>query len=180
MATSQNGYPVLDSDTGGKPPRLRKWIIPGTNRHLMLRDGSTGFLLVHLAVWFDDKVEPLDHEATWDDWGHAVRQVRGSTSVYSNHASGTACDLNATQHPMGVATAKTFTVKQIADIRKRLKFYDGCIGWGGDYRNRPDGMHFEIDKGMAAVEAKARSLADSKRGKAILDANPGARAVIFS
>jgi hypothetical protein len=178
--TSQNGYPTLDSGTTGPPPRLRKWIVPGTKRHLLLRDGSAGFLLVHLATWYHAKVEPLDHEVTWDDWGYAQRNVRGSTSLVSNHSSGTACDLNATQHPMGVATAKTFTPKQTADIRKRLTFYAGCIRWGGDYQNRPDAMHFEIDKGMGPVEKRARELLDSKRGKAILEANPGARAVILS
>ena len=177
---SQNGWVVLDADTTGPHPRLRKWIIPGTTRHLVLRDGSAGFLLVHLALWFDQRVEPLDHETTWDDWGHAVRNVRLSADVYSNHASGTAMDLNATQHPMGVATGRTFTPKQQADIRKRLKFYDACIRWGGDYQNRPDAMHFEIDKLMGPVEARARALADSPRGKKVLDANPGARAVIFS
>jgi hypothetical protein len=180
MSSSQNGYPVLDPGTTGPLPRLRKWTVPGTNRHLLLRDGSAGFLLIHLATWYDQKVEALDHEPTWDDWGYAARPVRGSTTTTSNHASGTACDLNATQHPMGVATARTFTAKQAADIRKRLRLYGGCIRWGGDYQNRPDAMHFEIDRGMSAVEARARDLADSQRGKAILEANPGARAVIFS
>jgi hypothetical protein len=177
---SQNGYPVLDSGTTGPHPRLRKWVVPGTNRHLNLRDGSAGFLLIHLAVWFDQVVEPLDHEATWDDWGYAKRPVRGTTTVYSNHSSGTAMDLNATRHPMGVATGRTFTPKQQTAIRKRLKFYDGCIAWGGDYKNRPDAMHFEIDKLMGPVEARARKLCDSPRGKKVLDVNPGARAVILS
>jgi hypothetical protein len=41
-------------------------------------------------------------------------------------------------------------------------------------------MHWEINKGMVAVEKKARELSTSVRGKAILGINPGARALIFS
>ena len=179
MAKSQNGWLVLDNDTTGPPPRLRKWTVPTTNRHLLLRDGSAGFLLVHMASWFDDAIEDLDREATWDDWGWASRPIRGS-SVVSNHASGTAMDLNATKHPLGVATRRTFSSAEMEKINDRLKFYNGCIRWGGNYMSRPDAMHFEINKGMAAVEQRARTLTAKPRGKSILEANPGARAVIFA
>lgn len=62
MANSQNGYPVLDSDTKGQPPRLRKWVMnldrdSASERHLLLRDGSCGFLLIHFALWYDDEIE---------------------------------------------------------------------------------------------------------------------------
>lgn len=178
MATSANGWLVLDGDTTGPPPRLRNWVLPGVNRKLRARDGSAGFLLVHLALWFDEEVEPLD-VGTYDDWGWASRPIRGSTFI-SNHASGTAIDLNATQHPMGVATSKTFSKAEIYAIHTRLKLYSGCIRWGGDYVNRPDGMHFELNKGMASVEKKARDLSSSPRGKRILNKNSGAKALIFS
>ena len=179
MATSSNGWAVLDADTTGKLPRLRNWVLPGVNRKLKARDGSAGFLLVHMALWFDEELEQLDL-GTYDDWGWASRPVRGSTTFISNHASGTAVDLNATKHPMGVATSKTFSAKQISAIHKRLTLYEGCIRWGGDYKNRPDGMHFEINKAMSAVEARARSLTSSPRGKRILSKNPGAKSVITS
>jgi D-alanyl-D-alanine carboxypeptidase len=179
MTNSVNGYPVLTSRTTGKTPRLRKWKIPGTERHLLLRDGSTGFLLIHMATWFDQVIEPLDRERTWDDWGWAARPVRGGSKP-SNHASGTAMDLNATQHPMGVATGRTFSVKEINEIHKREAFYSGCVLWGGDWTRRPDAMHFEIGRGMGPCEAKARKLLTSPRGKSILNVNPGAKAVILS
>jgi hypothetical protein len=178
MANSQNGWPVLDSGTSGPPPRLRHWQIPGTGRKIMLRDGSAGFLLIHLATWFDRRIEALD-TGIFDDWGWASRPVRGST-IISNHASGTAMDLNATKHPMGVSTRATFSNQEIEWIHRRLRFYRGCIRWGGDYQGRPDGMHFELNKGMPAVEKRARELTDSKRGARILNANPGAKALIFS
>lgn len=179
MASSQNGWTVLDGDTTGKPPRLRAWVLPGIDRRLKARDGSAGFLLVHIALWFDEEVERID-VGQYDDWGWASRPIRGSTTETSNHASGTAIDLNATQHPRGVLTTKTFSRAEITAIHNRLKLYSGCIRWGGDYKNTPDAMHFEIDKGMAAVEKKARSLSTSPRGKKILAENPGAKELIFS
>lgn len=181
MATSVNGYPVLSTNrTTGSTPRLRKWVVPGANRHLFVRDGSTGFLLIHFALWWHEVIGRLDAKgAPWDEWGWAVRPVRGKTSGYSNHASGTAIDLDATRHPIGVSTSRTFSPLQKTRIRARIRFYRGCLTWGGDWR-RPDGMHAEVSAGMRSCEKRARALCKSKRGKRILAANPGARAVIFS
>lgn len=174
------GWPVLTATTTGPLPRLRKWWIPGTDRHIFLRDGSTGFLLVHLALWFHERVEPID-EGIFDEWGWADRPVRGSTTT-SEHAGGVAEDLNATKHPMGVPIANTFTRLQITRIRWRLRYvYRGVLEWGGDW-NRPDGMHFNLapGKNLADAEKVARRLMGTKRGRRILDENHGARAVILS
>lgn len=182
MTSSVNGWPVLDNRTTGRLPRLRKWIIPtagdrAADRHLYLRDGSAGFLLAHLALWFHESVERLN-TGTWDEWGWASRPIRGGTAI-SNHASGTAMDLNATQHPMGVPVARTFTPAQVRDIRRRLKLYGGRIDWGGEW-SRPDGMHFELAPGteLPGVEHRARQLIDSPRGERVLAVNPGALAII--
>lgn len=180
MATTVNGWTVLTSNrTTGSLPRLRKWIIPGTGRHLFLRDGSAGFLLVHLALWFHERVERLDL-GVWDEWGWAVRPIRGQTTGFSNHAGGVAADLNATRHPIGVPTARTFTDKQRAAIRRRLRLYRGLVVWGGGW-SRPDAMHFELGRvSLGRVERVARVLMRSPRGRRILAANPGARQVIQS
>ena len=162
--TSQNGWPVLDA--GG----TRKWKLPGIDRHLVLAPGSAGFALVHLALWFHEKVERLDR-GTWDEWGWAARNIRGS-SVVSNHASGTAIDLNATRHPLGKDAEDTFTDDQIHLIRHRLRNrYDGVIRWGGDYSGRPDPMHFEINASKARVLQLGRELERSPRGQRILRIN---------
>jgi hypothetical protein len=178
---SQNGYPVIESArTAGPHPRLRTFNIPGVKRTLNLRDGSVGFLLVHLALWWHETIHRLD-TGTWDEWGWAVRPVRGQSSGYSNHAAGCACDLDATMHPRGVSIFKTFSLKQIALIHARLVVYRGCLRWGGDYQHSPqDGMHFEVVRNMAAVEKNARRLMKTPRGKRILAANPGLQAVILS
>lgn len=181
MSTSTNGWVVLTSSrTTGRLPRLRKWIIPGTHRHLLIRDGSAGFPLAHLALWFHEEVERLDL-GVWDEWGYAYRPVRGSTS-WSCHASGTAVDLNATRHPMGRAASATFTPAQIRAIRHRLAFYGGKITWGGNWTTRPDSMHFQLSDGttLSGMERLAHRLEDTPRGKRILAANPGARAIINS
>lgn len=151
-------------------------------RALTVRRGSAGFLLCHLALWFDNHVERLD-EGVWDEWGHAIRPVRGQTSGYSNHAAGTAIDLNATRHPFHVATSATFTPKQVAAIRARLGLYSGTIDWGGDWRpGNQDGMHFEIAPGttMGKCETVARRLLDTARGRRLLSLNKDQRAVILS
>ena len=184
MATSANGYVVLfDNRTSGDLPRLRKWSLnldddTASERHFYVRDGSTGFLLIHLALWFHDRVERLDL-GQWDEWGWAVRPVRGQDSGYSNHASGTAVDLNATRHPMGVSIYRTFTAEQIRQIRMRMEMLDGVIRWGGEW-SRPDGMHFEIAAPIDVCERKARRLMGTPRGEQILQFNQGARQVILS
>ena len=157
---------------------LHKWIIPDTGRHFVLRNGSAGFLLAHNALWFHEKVERLDL-GQWDEWGYAYRKISGSDQ-WSNHARGTATDLNATRHPLGVATRRTFTTKQVNAIHGRLDFYKGTIRWGGDYQSRPDGMHFEIVGDLAECERLARSLLNSPRGGRILKSNPSQKAVIRS
>lgn len=175
MSTSQNGWPALSSGSS----LLHTWVIPGKHEDtlLKLRHGSAGFLLCHLALCFDTKVEVLD-EPLLDDWGYAYRPVRGYSTTLSNHSSGTAEDLNATDHPIGVEN--TFSDAEVEQIHRFLARYDGCIRWGGDYRNRKDEMHFELDRQLAACERVARRLMDSKRGQIILRANPGQRAVILS
>jgi hypothetical protein len=169
---SQNGFPVLSAGS----PKLHKWIIPGTKRHFYMRNGSAGFLLAHIALWYHEKVDRLDG-GIWDEWGYAFRPIRGSDTTYSNHASGTAIDVDATQWPLG--TTNMPRLKKIK-IRARLKLYRGAIRWGGNYAGRKDEMHFEIDKSLSACERVAMKLMNTPRGKRILKANPGQEQVIKS
>lgn len=191
MANSQNAWPVLNHD------QTYKWIIPvksGKSRHFVLQPGYAGFILAHLALWFHETIEKIN-EGIWDEWGWAPRPIRGS-SIISNHASGTAIDINATKHPLGVAnTFRYFIVtkvigakitrKQYAEHVVRLKMakrYRGVVRWGGDYRYRKDAMHFEIDRvpSSGSVRRLAVALSKTRRGRRILRANPGrARALGF-
>jgi hypothetical protein len=128
-------------------------------------------------MWFDGKLENLD-EPVHDDWGYAYRPIRGYSSTLSNHSSGTAMDLNATDHPLGVD--HTFSPAEVNAIHARLRLYKGTIRWGGDYSGRKDAMHFEINADIRECERVARGLMDSRRGRALLKANPSQRAVILS
>ena len=72
---SQNGWPVLSVED------TRLWSVPETGRILRAAPGAAGFVLVHLAHWFHERVEPIDL-GTLDDWGYAYRPIRGSLSVF--------------------------------------------------------------------------------------------------
>lgn len=169
------GFSPLKPDSN----KLVTWNVAGTDTRLRLRNGSGGFLLVDLASRFDKRIEDIDDNyfGELDDWGHAWRAVRGYSTM-SRHAYGLAEDLNATDHPLGAD--HTFSPADVKAIHQLLERYDGCIRWGGDYSGRKDAMHFEIDASLAQCERVARRLADTKRGKLVLAANPGQRAVIFS
>jgi hypothetical protein len=149
-ATSQNGWTVVEK--GG----TESYAVAGSKVKLRLRKGDAAVVLLDVAHWFDQNIEDIDQGA--DDWGWSVRKIAGSSS-YSNHASGTAIDLNASKHPQGVATAKNLSKKQIDAVHAQLKArWQGVVRWGGDYTSRPDAMHFEINKGAAAVKAVAASI----------------------
>lgn len=166
MATSQNGWPA-------PPARTRKTIIPGTGRHFVLADGPVALILAHLALWYHETIEPIG-VGIWDDWGFAFRPIRGDESNLSNHASGTALDLNATLHGLGGRRTGVFAAAWAwAKIRARLAFYRGVVRWGGFYTGRADEMHWEINRGRAAVHRLAFRLLETPRGKRVCAANPG-------
>lgn len=176
MATSQNGWPALSSTS----PKLYTWTIPAKNGefHIRMRNGSAGFLLAFFALWFSEVIQQVKGK-TLDDWGYAYRDVRSSTDL-SNHASGTAIDLNAMKHPLGErGTFKPWQVRRIHRfLTNRMK---GCIRWGGDYLRRADEMHDEIVQSLELVEKRARWLMRwTLRGRRLIKANPSQRAVINS
>lgn len=162
MATSQNGYIANDQS------RTQVWTIPGTKRTVRLRKGSPGELLTLIAARFHKEVEDIE-AGIFDDWGYAERPIRGSTTTLSNHASGTAIDLNATKHPLGVPISRTFTPTQIARIRAIVKDFDGCIRWGGEW-SRPDGMHFEINASVEKCDATLKKLKTPEEDMPLTDA----------
>ena len=174
MAVSQNGWPALDASS----PLLTTWNIPtkeGVVR-LRLRNGSAGFLLCHFVLWWAETIEPV-YGKVLDDWGWAYRPIRGQSTGLSNHASGTAADVNATRHPLGTLTLSRW---QQVKIRARILIYGGALRWGGSYTGRVDQMHVEINTSLSGAEKVAKRLMKSPRGKRILDANPLQAAVILS
>lgn len=154
MALSGNGWTVLES----RPPLVT--VIEDPLIRLAIRPGNVATILTEVARRWHAEVEPLDLPGEKDEWGWAFRPVRGQTSGYSNHASATAIDLNATRHPRGVEVSKTLTSAQVSRIRAILaSMYDKDYGasivrWGGDYKTSPpDAMHFEIANGVTHLMA---------------------------
>lgn len=166
MPRSANGWPVLSHSA------TRTWTLPGVGTRLRLEPGAGGFVLAHWALWYAESIEPLSGRLL-DDWGWAYRPIRGRTSGFSNHASGTAVDLNATAHALG--RRHTLSTGQIVRIRTRLRDrYDSEIFWGGDFARRADEMHYELACDRAAARALADRLLGTVRGRRIGSANPGA------
>lgn len=177
-AVSQNGYRVKESSA-----QCRRWNLPltsGPRRWVYLSRGHIGFILAYFIVWFDERVEDVNHENVWDDWGWSYRPVRGMTTGFSNHASGTAVDINATQHPLGVrGTFRSWQFNRINFcLENRLK---GVLEWGGNYQNRADEMHFEaaaIKGFIGGIRARllirrvAKELRQTSRGKKVMLSNP--------
>ena len=143
--TSYNGYPA------SKDPNeigIKSYSVDGTALRLRCAS-SVGPLLAAFAAEFHKLIEPID-EGGLDDWGYAFRMVRGTTDRLSCHSSGTAIDLNATKHPLG--KYDTFPAEKVPMIRALAKKYG--LKWGGDFKSRPDDMHFEV----TVTPAKAKEL----------------------
>jgi hypothetical protein len=139
MTLTQNGWLAIADY--GDPLLMKNPTVPGTDVRLLggVRAGPAGEVLLQFASNFHHQVEQLVQ--TQGCWGFQPRVIAGSTTL-SNHASGTAIDLNSARHPMG--RGGTFTLQQRASIRALLETYRGVIRWGGDFTGRPDDMHFEI------------------------------------
>lgn len=104
-----------------------------------VRDGDVKTVLGYVAVQLHERVEPC--VAGWD-WGYEYRENVNNPGSMSCHASGTAIDYNAPNHPNGARG--TFTNEQVATIRDILAEVGGAVQWGGDYTGTADEMHFEI------------------------------------
>lgn len=94
------------------------------------------------ALWqaWDD-ANLIDRVLTWEG-SYVPRFVRGSSTMLSNHAFGTAFDINAGWNARGVQPAlkgKRGCVRELVALAHQHGFY-----WGGHFGNKLDGMHFEV------------------------------------
>jgi hypothetical protein len=134
QAISYNGWPASKEV---ESIRIKSYAIKGS--HVKLRCAYFAApLLVAFAEQFNELIEPID--AGNDDWGYCYREVRQVPGKLSNHASGSAIDLNSSKHILG--NAGTFPAEKVPMIQALAKKYG--LAWGGDYHNRKDEMHFEL------------------------------------
>ena len=134
MVLSQNKWPALPE---GHASLVTIEIVGrlGTRRFVVAREAAN--VLHNFLTWFDANIEPIRS----DSGGYNYRLIRGSSETMSNHSSGTAVDINWEKHPLGAQG--TFTSAQATAIRAKAKSLG--LRWGGDYRNRKDEMHIEVD-----------------------------------
>ena len=133
-AISYNGWPA-SKDV--ESIRIKSYAIKGSSVKLRCAYLAAP-LLVAFAESFHELIEPIDGGAL-DDWGYCYRDVRGVPGKLSNHASGSAIDLNAKIHPLG--KAGTFPAEKVPMLKALAKKYR--LAWGGEW-TRPDEMHFEV------------------------------------
>ena len=175
MAISENGWPTLEADSR----LLYTWNIrcKGGMVQIRMHNGSVGLCLAYAVLLWDKWIEPVWGKVK-DDWGHAVRPVRGGIAP-SNHYSATAVDINAMKHPLG----KVGTVLKAALWRAlMLRRFGTLLRWGGDYHHRKDEMHVELRPGthMEDAERRAFIILRSKLGKQLIRDNPTQLRVINS
>ena len=150
---SENGWRMVDA-AGCTNAR-----IPGTGLSLPFRTGDAQIVLTAWAAWFNANVESLANPGRgYTDEGSFTWT---NSVASSNHLSGTAMDLNWSEHAFYVSYSG-FTAAEIAAVRRGLDLFFGCIWWGQDWSSPKDPMHFQLnfpegDGRIAALAAKLRA-----------------------
>lgn len=113
-----------------------------------LRHRHPGAIPLHVAVVDDfqaffaaiEREGLIKHIETFDgSW--CPRFIRGSRQTLSAHAWGTAIDLNADTNGLGCTPAARGTLASLREIAALAPEFR--IFWGGWFKQRKDGMHFE-------------------------------------
>lgn len=134
---TENGWYQVGAD------RLDRSPVPGTNIIIPLQAGIASRVLKAFAADFHAHVESLNNARGGTDEGGWTPTNSVATS---NHLSGTAMDLNWSDHPFRVSYAG-FDQAKIARMRELLAFYEGCIFWGQDWTSPKDPMHVQLNGG---------------------------------
>ena len=151
---SGNGWRVIESQSSKELAVVR---IPGTGvPGIPLRlQRDCAPLLAYVAARVHTEVTDLklgNKPGVQDEGGYNLRKIDGS-STYSNHASGTAIDLNWTRFPM---FRRRMTHRQRAAAEAIASELSEVITWGGNYSpSRVDEMHWEIKEGTSLAGVKA-------------------------
>lgn len=134
---TENGWYQVGADKLDRSP------VPGTNIVIPLQAGIASRVLKAFAADFHAYVESLNNARGGTDEGGWTPTNSVATS---NHLSGTAMDLNWSDHPFRVSYAG-FDQAKINRMRELLAFYEGCIFWGQDWTSPKDPMHVQLNGG---------------------------------
>jgi hypothetical protein len=131
--TSYNGWPASDDKASiGVEPFGDAVGLPFPGG---VKAGDVATVLGYVATQLHYRVEPC---VAGCDWGHTFKANVNNPSQLSCHASGTAIDYNAPDHPNG--SSNTFSDQQVGEIYAILNEVQGAVDWLEGY----DEMHFEI------------------------------------
>ncbi|QAU06559.1 lysin A, L-Ala-D-Glu peptidase domain [Gordonia phage WilliamBoone] len=141
---SENGWRMCNSD--------ETTIVDVAGMRVRIRSGYAAEALGAWMRWYHENVERIDLYKPLDDWGWSATNDVAS----SNHLSGTAVDINATQYPWG---RRTMPAARKAKIREGLKLFEGVIFWGADW-SRADEMHYQLNHGTSSGTGASQKLID--------------------
>lgn len=151
MPNSYNGWPA--SPTPSLIDINRTWEpIKGHDFPGGVKGGDVETVMTYLVRQLDSRVEPIEEYPSGDEWGYNYRPNVNNPNQLSCHASGTAIDYNATQHPNKVKY--TWSQVQVREIHKILDELEGVVRWLEGY----DEMHFEIRGSAGQVAAVAKKI----------------------
>lgn len=114
-----------------------------------VKAGDVATVLGYVCTQLHTRVEPCVSGWTW---GYSWKQNVNNPSQLSCHASGTAIDWNAPDHPNG--SSGTFSAAQVDTIYQILDEVQGSVDWLQGY----DEMHFEIACDATTLARVAASL----------------------
>ena len=141
---TENGWPKIPAN------QLDRGLVPGTTQALEVRAGDVSVILKGFAAWYHRNVEPIDRYKPRDDWGWSA-----TNDVWnSNHLSGTAIDINATQYPW---KRLTMPKDRVAKVLQGIKLFEGTVFWGRGWRT-VDEMHYQIQGNAQAIAPFANKL----------------------
>ena len=147
MAESYNGWPA-SPDKGAIGVVQSEWFPGGA------KQGDVTTVLRYVAEQLHARVEGI--VGGWC-WGYNYRANANNPNSLSCHASGTAIDFNAPEHPNGVAG--TWTDAQRGEIYAILDEVQGAVHWlDGVDGGTADEMHFEICVDANTLARVAREL----------------------
>ena len=118
-------------------PQIAKVIKGASGKAQIHRNASKQFLALW-AAW--EKAGLLTHVISYGGT-FCARFQRGSKKL-SNHSWGAAFDINMDQNKLGETPAPVGakgSLRELVPLANQHGFY-----WGGHYKNRKDGMHFEV------------------------------------